>query len=94
MAKDPAFESIKFFKFDVDAAVRFADRVECFRLVAHCSAASFRPLGEQEDLAALLNIEAMPTFTFFFNGAKVDELTVRGASEDKIKASLAALAAK
>lgn len=45
-------------------------------------------VDEAEEVAALCGIQAMPTFQFFKNGSKVDEM--RGADQ----AGLAAMVAK
>jgi len=43
-------------------------------------------VDENSETAEACGIEAMPTFQFFKNGAKVDELV--GASEDALKAKI------
>nr|2YPM_A Chain A, LAFCA THIOREDOXIN [synthetic construct] len=43
-------------------------------------------VDEVEDVAAEYGISAMPTFQFFKNGKKVDELT--GANQEKLKAMI------
>ncbi len=48
-------------------------------------------VDQAEDLAAEFEVSAMPTFMFFKGGKKVDNLTVVGASLDKIKESISKL---
>ena len=43
-------------------------------------------MDELEDLAAEQEVKAMPTFSFFKDGKRVD--TFAGANKDKIKATL------
>ena len=47
-------------------------------------------VDEQSDIAGKCGIRAMPTFQFYKNGAKVDELC--GANEAAIKSKIEALA--
>merc|ERR1712136_34958 len=42
-------------------------------------------VDKNNDTAEMLEISAMPTFLFFLNGFKLDDLKLVGASEDKLK---------
>merc|ERR1712146_298075 len=46
-------------------------------------------VDENDETAAACGISCMPTFQFYKNGEKVDEL--QGASEDQLRAKIAAL---
>lgn len=49
-------------------------------------------VDEAEDIAEKYSVSAMPTFVFFHNGTMVD--TFKGASVDKLQASITTLASK